>query len=168
MLMALCVPRHGPSLFSRDESDSTFFHGYTTGFVRDDTDRFGLDGFDSFDSESVAFSWAMLWVLANPERFKSALSITFLFDSMSAIYVGSGSWSSKKQRPISLIAQTLCESLTHARFVSVFHVKAHSGNPLNEFSDRICTAFSRGLISYPPIDCALNFSRHLGWLKWLF
>ena len=61
------------SVFSTDDSDSTFFHGFLTVYVRDDTRRFALECFDSFDFESVAFTWAMLWVLSHIETFKTAL-----------------------------------------------------------------------------------------------
>ena len=71
-------------------------------------------------------------------------------------------------RNISCIAQSLWECVTHVYYINVFHVKSHTGNPLNEFVDSICTVVSKRQISCAHIDPHVIIAQHAAVLKWLF
>ena len=87
----------------------------------------------------------MVWLLTNSETLRGASSITYLFDSMSAIYTSTGKWQAKTPRPITLVAQSLWEAPVSALpHVSVHHINSHDGHPMNEFADSVCTAVSEG------------------------
>ena len=95
----------------------------------------------------VAFIWALYWTLLHKDALQYAHAIEIVFDSLSAIYISSGKWSAASPRQVSAIAQALWECVINIYYITVSHINSHTGNPLNEFVDSICTTISKKEIS---------------------
>eukprot|EP00973_Karenia_brevis_P070045 9737858-Karenia_brevis.AAC.1 len=62
---------------------------------------------------------------------------------MSAIYSATGHWKAKSDSFVTRVASSLWACASISLSTLVHHVKSHSGNPVNEVADSICTATSR-------------------------
>ena len=107
--------------------------------------------------------------MSNIEILRGSASITYRFDSMSAICTSIGKWQAKSPRPIKFLAQSLWEAAVSVYpNTSVHHIKSRDGHPMNEFADSVCTAISEGNLSMDDFSSSLNFKVHADAMQWLF
>ena len=156
-------------VFSYDSDEQIHFHGFYGNTLDQSSEALPIKSQDSFEAETTAFSWALVWILSNCEFLQSSSSITLLFDSMSAIYTSTGIWQAKEPRPITLLAQSFWEAVVCAfPQTVVHHVKSHDDHPMNEFADSVCTAISEGNLNLTNFSRNLDFRPHTEAMKWFF
>ena len=85
-----------------------------------------------------------MYIITNREVLYTARSITIIYDSKSAIYTSAGLWRSKTVRQLATIAQGLYETVQQIFDVEFFHISSHTGHPMNELADSICTSLVEG------------------------
>ena len=62
------------------------FHGFIGNTLQQSVNFLPIDYKDSFDAETTALIWAMIWVRRHRSYFEHSSDMNFCFDSMSAIY----------------------------------------------------------------------------------
>ena len=156
------------AVYAYDNLSNLYFLGFLSNTLRQSQANLPIFQFDSFDAETVAFFWALMWTISHSDILDAATSITYVFDSMSAIYASTALWAAKSPRSISRISQAMWETWHHNLKVQTHHIKSHTGNPLNGMVDSICTAVSKHTSIHPLLDCDIKFEKFAPALKWLF
>ena len=115
--------------------------GHAGGYVQDmhsNPQYVGVELVGNYTAELSGIVWALAWIM----QMTDATPATIHYDCVSAAIVAAGEWKSSKEEKLSTVALTCYRLASQRRALTVKHVKGHSGQPWNEYADRVAAAIT--------------------------
>ena len=127
---------------------------------REDCYWHGTDKATSLEAERAALIAATVW--ANRVLVPYRMPINFCFDNVAAGFGSSGQWHIQRCHSDAVLLRCMMQTMEErsGKQPIYIHVKAHSGDPYNEFVDTLAyDALHRG-VQRPPLDFDVRYVLH--------